>query len=108
MRAIYVRAAKSYAEHKMEKKLRRLMDVIPGVNERFMLSPNGWIETYTQSRRLQCSREQLASIQLQQHQSGLQIPITTPTTVQPTLHEQSVMQTSTIAQSTHSKGTWKQ
>ena len=42
LRAIYVRAAKSYAEHKMEKYLRRLMDVIPGVNERFMRSSNDW------------------------------------------------------------------
>ena len=40
LRAIYVRAAKSYAEHEMEKYLRILMDVIPGVNERFMLSSN--------------------------------------------------------------------
>ena len=44
IRAIYVRAAKSYAEHKMEKNLRRLMDVIPGANERLMLSSNGWIQ----------------------------------------------------------------
>ena len=44
IRAIYVRAAKSYAEHKMEKNLRRLMDVIPGANERFMLSSNGWLQ----------------------------------------------------------------
>ena len=44
IRAIYVRAANSYAEHKMEKILRRLMDVIPGANERFMLSSNGWIQ----------------------------------------------------------------
>ena len=66
MRAVYVSAAKSYAEHEMEENLRRLMAVIPGVNENesIMLLANGWIQQ--RLRRLQCSREHLTSIQLQQ------------------------------------------